>query len=255
EPGGAGEELLVGVARRHELNADRQSIRAAVGRQGERGGVENSPDRLEAGIAGFAEAARRLAVGTRREQHVDLLEHGGEPCPAFFPEPPRRDIVGTRHGAPAGDALALPPSQSPARTPPFLPHCLRPLLSCAIAVARTKLLMVSRAAKRRPANSSGRTISCTRAPALASRAAASSTAATVSACADCHSGVRQRPTRGAESATTGAAAGRNSSTALKSSRSSSERAIRPSVSRLSAAGYTPRRLKAPKVGLKPNTPQ
>jgi hypothetical protein len=37
--------------------------------------------------------------------------------------------------------------------------------------------------------------------------------------------------------------------------SSSERVISPTVSRLSAAGKTPLRLKAPKVGLNPNTPQ
>src|SRR5262245_41271764 len=128
DPARPAEQLLVGVARRHELNADRQTVRAAVGRQGERGDVENGPDRLKAGIAGLTEAARRLAVGARREQHVDLPEHGGELRATILPEPQRRDIFGTRHGAPELDALAQALADRLAMTAPFVRHRRRTLV-------------------------------------------------------------------------------------------------------------------------------
>src|SRR5262249_32485704 len=138
DPARAAEQSLVGVARRHELNADRQSIRAAVGRQGERGDVENGPDRLEAGVAGFAEAARRLAVGARREQHVDLLEHGGDP-----PPPPS-----TRAGARGGHSSPSRSAATYSARDMARPRSMRlrsrsliasrwPLHSCVIAAARS----------------------------------------------------------------------------------------------------------------------
>src|SRR5262245_63152124 len=90
--------------------------------------MQNGPDRLEAGIAGFAEAARRLAVGARREKHVDPLEYGGEPRAAFFPEPQCRDIFCTRHGAAERDALAQPLADRPAMAAPFVRHRRRSLV-------------------------------------------------------------------------------------------------------------------------------
>jgi hypothetical protein len=54
--------------------------------------------------------------------NVDLLEHGGEPRAAFFPEPQRRDIFGTRHGPPELDALSQPLADRLAMAAPFMRH-------------------------------------------------------------------------------------------------------------------------------------
>ena len=99
--------------------------------------------------------------------------------------------------------------------------------------------MVSRAIMRKPVNGSGSLTSRTVAPALASAAAAPSTAALVSGCAVSHISVRHNPIRGAEFIVRGGCGACMLSTAVSSSISSSERASQPMVSMLSAAGFTP----------------
>src|SRR5438132_14422317 len=92
DPVRAGKEPPVIVALRDQLDADRQFIRAAVGRHGQSGDMQDRPHRLEARVAGITETARRFAIHARRKQHFDILEYGGQSGPAGFAEPQRRDV-------------------------------------------------------------------------------------------------------------------------------------------------------------------
>src|SRR5260370_1765032 len=82
DPVRAGKELPFIMALCDELDADRQSVRAALGRHAQRWGVQNRPHRLKARIAGFFEATGRFAIDARREQHVDMLEYDRQSCTA-----------------------------------------------------------------------------------------------------------------------------------------------------------------------------
>src|SRR5215207_5141105 len=89
-----------------ELDSDRQSVRAAMGRQADRRRVQDGPDRLETGIAGVTKPTRRFTVGAGGEQQVEIAEHSGQPRPAILAQPYCRDVVFVRHGTSELDAPA-----------------------------------------------------------------------------------------------------------------------------------------------------
>src|SRR5437016_14165308 len=59
-PSRAGKEPPVIMSLPDELDADGQSVRAAMGRHGQSGNVQDGPDRLKPGITGVTKPARRL---------------------------------------------------------------------------------------------------------------------------------------------------------------------------------------------------
>src|SRR5712692_8280186 len=128
DPARAGEQARVVMALGNQLDADRQAVGAAMGRQGQRRGMEDGPDRLEARIAGLAEAARRLAVGAWGQQHIDAVENLAEPRPAVFAEPQGREVFAVRHRAPDLDALAQALADRLAMAVPFVAHRGRALI-------------------------------------------------------------------------------------------------------------------------------
>ena len=103
--------------------------------------------------------------------------------------------------------------------------------------------MVPRASSGKPMKASGKMVSRTTAPALLRAAAAFSAAVLVSACAVSHNSVRQIPIRGAALKLRSGCGLSMRNTAVSSAMSSIERSIKPIVSMLSAAGFSPALLK------------
>ena len=70
----SGEKCLVFVVARDELDADRHSVRSAMGGDRDRWHVERGPEFLEQRFAGGIEAFRRFAGDGGREQDVGIAE-------------------------------------------------------------------------------------------------------------------------------------------------------------------------------------
>src|ERR1700745_1467033 len=70
-PARAGEQTIVIIALRDQLNADRQIVRPTVGRQCHCRRMQSGPHRLHARIASRSAALRRFAGHAWRQQHVE----------------------------------------------------------------------------------------------------------------------------------------------------------------------------------------
>src|SRR6202040_475176 len=99
DPGRRVEQRLVTEALTDQLDAERQAVAAVARRQGYTGRPGQSPDRIETGVAGRAEALGGLAGGARGEQHVNLGEEIVEVAAKRLRRLDRLDIGGERQGA------------------------------------------------------------------------------------------------------------------------------------------------------------
>ena len=70
-PARAGEQPVVVVALPDQLDADRQIVRPAMGRQRHARRVQRRPDRLHGAVAGRSEALGRFALHAWRQQHIE----------------------------------------------------------------------------------------------------------------------------------------------------------------------------------------
>src|SRR5262249_1539327 len=101
-PGGDVEEGFVAEAGADELNAERQAFGAGAGWQGHARAPRQSPDRVEARIAGRAEPFWRLAGGGRGHQHIDVPEEIVEMTAESFGRVERFDVGIEREFAAGG---------------------------------------------------------------------------------------------------------------------------------------------------------
>lgn len=105
-PAGASKQVIVAVARGHQLDADRQTVWPGVSRQGHRGAIQHGPELLEGGLAGEVQAQGRFAVDAGGDDGVDTLVRSADVLAAALGELQRGDVVLVLHREALLNAIA-----------------------------------------------------------------------------------------------------------------------------------------------------